>query len=345
MTSAPALSRVSTNIHIDLYLPYDEEEGPPDKILDATVNNNEFLMRENQLFASFIHRHSSQVSSALEEEEGQSSSDKRTGSRQKSSILTMEQKLEVANRELEDTKEDKDKVEATSQSILGRIHALISEANLCASDERKSLFMFKKEVLHYREGDQNSHEVSAEKLLSFYQAKFKERQGLVAKLKMKNSGLKSRINRAKKRLSSKESLGEGLRDIDYEQLKIENRQFVHRLDEYNQDLMRLKVITGRIVAEYNDLKTQLAEISSHTTILSQDSVNKQEVLNRVATDINLVVKDRDKEDQTAQILKVRTLNGVGPTTSQYIDQKREESRLLKEVANLERKLEIARIRK
>ncbi|KAL0246578.1 hypothetical protein GEMRC1_007790 [Eukaryota sp. GEM-RC1] len=349
LMSVPALSRVSTNIHVELYLPYDEEEGIPEKVLDATVNNNEFLMKENQLFASFVHRHSAQVSAALEEEEEYLSTlrnrQEREYQRSKNSVLTMEQKLEVASRELEDTKEDVESVEQQGAIIISKINALLSEAALSASDERKLLFSFKKDVLQTKDDDLNPNrvEICGDKLISFYQQKIKERNTTVEKLKLKNTGLRQKINTVRKRLQTKEISGEGLREIDFEQLKIENRQYMHRLDEYNEDLMNLKVVAGKVVSDYNDFKDLLNDALLQTTLLTKELASRREALQRLASEIAVVVKDRDSVDHTSQVLKVRTFKGSGPSTADYIEQKRQEEALVKEVKNWERKIEIARI--
>ncbi|KAL0224924.1 hypothetical protein RCL1_002836 [Eukaryota sp. TZLM3-RCL] len=349
--SGPALSRVSTNIHVELYLPYDEEEGTAENILDNILNNNEFLMKENQLFASFVHRHSGQVAAALEEEEellsGVRNRQERELHRSKNAVLTMEQKLEVAARELEDIREDKDSVENQGNSIISRIQSIMSELNLCASDERKLLFYFKKEALKVKEDENGnkSPDFSVEKLINFYQNTIKERQNLVEKYKLKNAALRARLTRVKKRNQSKETAGDGLREIDYEQLKIENRQFLHRLEDFNQDLMKLKITTGNVVAQYNELKFKLTDTVDTTTALTKEASSRRELLQKLSTDISAVVKDRDRADNLSQVLAVRTHKGSGPSTRDYIEQKKEEALLLSQVKDLERKIEIAKIKR
>ena len=39
-------------------------------------------------------------------------------------------------------------------------------------------------------------------------------------------------------------MGEILHEVDFQQLKIENTQYLEKIDEKNQDLLRLKLMAG-----------------------------------------------------------------------------------------------------
>ena len=48
-------------------------------------------------------------------------------------------------------------------------------------------------------------------------------------------------------LHQKEDMGEVLHVVDFDQLKIENQQYLHRIEERNTELLRLKAMTGKAV--------------------------------------------------------------------------------------------------
>ena len=52
----------------------------------------------------------------------------------------------------------------------------------------------------------------------------------------------------------KEEMGEVLHEVDFQQLKIENSQYLEKIDERNQDLLRLKLMAGNTLQVLNSYK-------------------------------------------------------------------------------------------
>lgn len=55
-------------------------------------------------------------------------------------------------------------------------------------------------------------------------------------------------------LKQKEEMGEVLHEVDFNQLKIENQQYLEKIDEKNQDLLRLKLMTTNVQQILNTYK-------------------------------------------------------------------------------------------
>jgi hypothetical protein len=49
-------------------------------------------------------------------------------------------------------------------------------------------------------------------------------------------------------------MGEVLHEVDFNQLKIENQQYIEKIDERNQDLLRLKLMAGNTLQVLNSYK-------------------------------------------------------------------------------------------
>jgi Domain of unknown function (DUF4201) len=56
-------------------------------------------------------------------------------------------------------------------------------------------------------------------------------------------------------------MGDALHYIDFHQLQIENKQYVGRIEERNEELLRLKMTTGRTVQALNTFKNGLHRVS------------------------------------------------------------------------------------
>jgi hypothetical protein len=77
--------------------------------------------------------------------------------------------------------------------------------------------------------------------------RLKAKDLMIEKLELKNQHLKSQRASLAKRLSQKEEMSDCLHVVDFDQLKIENQQYLERVDEKNSDLLRVKATTGHSV--------------------------------------------------------------------------------------------------
>lgn len=60
-------------------------------------------------------------------------------------------------------------------------------------------------------------------------------------------GFQVQVRKMEQQLHQKEDMGEVLHVVDFDQLKIENQQYLDRIEERNTELLRLKATTGKAV--------------------------------------------------------------------------------------------------
>ena len=60
-------------------------------------------------------------------------------------------------------------------------------------------------------------------------------------------------------LKQKEELGEVLHAIDFEQLKIENAQYLTKIEDRNTELMKLKIMAGKTLQKWANRKVKKKE--------------------------------------------------------------------------------------
>jgi len=77
---------------------------------------------------------------------------------------------------------------------------------------------------------------------------------LVEKLRLKNSTLRVKKRKLQAQLKQKDEAGEVRHEVDFEQLKIENKQFSERFEEKNQELLKLKLSAGNTMQVLNTFK-------------------------------------------------------------------------------------------
>lgn len=81
----------------------------------------------------------------------------------------------------------------------------------------------------------------------FMEEKLRQKDTVIEKLRLKNSTTKAQIAKMEQQLAHKEEMGEVLHLVDFDQLKIENQQYMEKIEERNNELLRLKLSTSRTV--------------------------------------------------------------------------------------------------
>ena len=74
---------------------------------------------------------------------------------------------------------------------------------------------------------------------SLQTAEAKKEQEVIA-VRLENIKLKNRLKKREQQLKEKEELAEGLHLIDFEQLKIENQTYHEKIEERNEELLKLR---------------------------------------------------------------------------------------------------------
>ncbi|CAI9576941.1 unnamed protein product [Staurois parvus] len=89
------------------------------------------------------------------------------------------------------------------------------------------------------------------------QAKEERKEKEVIQVRLENIKLKNQINHHESTLRSKEELAEGLHLIDFEQLKIENQTYNEKIEERNEELLKLRKKITNTVQVLTHLKEKL----------------------------------------------------------------------------------------
>jgi len=76
-------------------------------------------------------------------------------------------------------------------------------------------------------------------------------------------------------------MGEVLHEVDFNQLKIENQQYIEKIDERNQELLRLKMMSGNTLQVLNAYKKKLSTLTMELDRIKTDITARHELLVRI----------------------------------------------------------------
>jgi len=191
--------------------------------------------------------------------------------------------------------------------------------------------------------DKRTHKLIGEKLERYFNERLKARESLINKLRDRSSGLKRQIARLESQLKQKEEMGETLHEVDFNQLKIENKQYLDKIDEKNIELIVLKRQVGKATQSLNrykdDLQKQLKDL-----IDIQQRIDKQKNLYIHAE--NEMVDANYEQLRAAKVhyhLAEQTENYQVPEVLDYVKKKALLYNLERDCEVWERKVEIASV--
>lgn len=226
------------------------------KLLEETLRSNEVLRAENQMFEKYLKRVEPQISVTsghltsvtttqveISARVGRKRSKSRSSASERSLKLTAEQKCDIAQREIEELREEIERLRDESERILDNYKAVMEEADVRVVEIRKSSYEFERDIVKGSINPRTGN-IMAEKLVRYFEDRLRGREALIEKLRLKNSTLKVQRQKLHMQLKQKEEMGEVLHEVDFQQLKIENSQYLEKIDEKNQELLRLKLMAG-----------------------------------------------------------------------------------------------------
>ncbi|XP_047383091.1 coiled-coil domain-containing protein 113 isoform X2 [Sciurus carolinensis] len=182
--------------------------------------------------------------------------------------LTVEQKLDLVQKELEDMKDELRHMRANAERDLQYHEAIIEEAEIRWTEVQKAVHDFEKDILRTISKKKGSI-LATEKVLKYIEDMNHRRDNLRDKLRLKNISLKVQRKKLLLQLRQKEEVGEALHDVDFQQLKIENAQFLETIEARNQDLIQLKLASGNTLQILNAYKDRAKAEASNKKLRKQ----------------------------------------------------------------------------
>ncbi|XP_006013002.1 coiled-coil domain-containing protein 113 isoform X1 [Latimeria chalumnae] len=254
--------------------------------------------------------------------------------------LTVEQKCDIAQRELEEIKDELDCLKESSERVLDNHKAAIEEAEIRQGEVKKAWYEFERDI-----GKTIVEKLggffTAEKIYRYMQDKIRAKETLTDKLRLKNAALKVQKKKVRMQLRQKEETEEVLHEVDFQQLKIENRQFLEKIDERNRDLLRLKLMAGNTMQVLNSYKKKLQSMTEESMHLTRDISSKQQMIQDIEEETKVVEEERAKAEALNIKLRTQLSDYRVPHVLEYVYKKATHSEMEKCIKSWQRKVEVA----
>ena len=320
---------------------YDVHQEHLESAMEEIQRDVDALSLENQLFERYLIRNVGPDADAQLSEDEKKRQIARQRRHKTPQTLTITQKLEVVSRELEEVTKDRAESKIASEKLIDTLRAVLEETDIRVLELKKDAYEFKRDIVVGAENVRTGRTM-AEKVVRYMEDKLRQRDAMIEKLRLKNATLKTLKSKVEAQLRQKEEMGDVLHYIDFHQLQIENKQYVQKIEERNDELLKLKLTTGLTVQALNNLKTNLNGLMTESDWLSKEIKTRTEQLAKLDEDINQVSTDLSSESRLRKKLAQSNSDSSGmPQILDYVRQKAEMYELEENVKNWERKVEIA----
>ena len=256
-----------------------EERIQLENQLDELLQEIQTLKLENLVFQKFYDKKKAEMVAFDEVEK----KDKSKGNRNKKNIpahLSAEQRYEIASTVNEDLHVEIENSKKKSEKMIDTLKAVLEETEIRIGETKRDAYEFKRDVVVGAENPRTG-KIMAEKVTRYFEDKLKSRDVVIEKLRLKNSTLKSQVYKIETQLGQREEVGDVLHYIDFHQLQIENKQFVAKIEERNEELMVMKHSTGKTIQALNEYKKKLSDQTAEFQALNTEVDDKQLYLEKL----------------------------------------------------------------
>jgi hypothetical protein len=134
-----------------------------------------------------------------------------------------------------------------------------------ASTLEKEFADFKREVAKDAVNSRTGKSIPA-KLIAHFEELEREKEGEVEKVRLKNISHRTTLKKLESTLKKKEELAKGLPLIDFEQLKIENQTLNEKIEDMNEQLLKLRKKTTATVQVLTHIKEKLQFVQQEVAV-------------------------------------------------------------------------------
>lgn len=255
--------------------------------------------------------------------------------------LTAQQKCDVAAVCLDDLKLNADRQRQHCEEELCDIMAALEEVEQRGTELRKTEYDFTREIVQGAVRKPTG-KVQAEVVERYFEERGRTRDLLIEQLRLKDARLKVACAKVAQQRRQREESGEVLHEVDFRQLQIENTQIVEKTKERNTEMLRLKLSAGNLVQVLNDHNKELQRLRAAGVRLQDETRARSALLQRLTEETASVEDQRQGAQQAnAKLRKMIESHRVAPVM-EYVREAAAQHGLGREVATMERKVEVAK---
>ncbi|KAJ3102623.1 Coiled-coil domain-containing protein 96 [Phlyctochytrium planicorne] len=172
------------------------------------------------------------------------------------SVTDQEQRYANCMSALQDLRNEFEMLNSTNQKVVNEYKLRLEERILEAESKATEFVKYKRTVALGAENSRTGKPLPT-KVVDQLEATELRKEADVVAVRLENIKLRNKLRRHEQLLRQKEELADGLHLIDFEQLKIENQTYNEKIEERNEELLKLRKKITNIVQVLTHVKEKL----------------------------------------------------------------------------------------
>ncbi|XP_036366166.1 coiled-coil domain-containing protein 113-like isoform X2 [Octopus sinensis] len=256
--------------------------------------------------------------------------------------LTTNQKCDIAQKTVEKLKTEIKKTADEAEKVVDTYKATSEQYELEQSDLKKERMEFERDIV---KGARNpdTKKTTAERVIRYFEDRFRAKDALIEKFRLKISTQRTQMKKLLLQLKQKEEMGEVLHAVDFNQLKIENQQYMEKIEERNHDLLHLKQEAGKTQQALNSIKRKLQELMTESKKLETEIKIQEDLQAKIDAEFEQVTEQKLQAEKTNENLKEHLSDYQVPAVMDFVTESAKLRELQKMKTTWQRKVEIIKM--
>ncbi|XP_043488932.1 coiled-coil domain-containing protein 113-like [Polistes fuscatus] len=170
--------------------------------------------------------------------------------------ITIPQRMEMMKNEIIEFKKNLLLFEKSNRKEDIKFNAEVEELEVRIRDVKDTRVRFENDIV-IGGIDHLTGKIPAETFIKFIKDWLKNINRSIEKVRLKSATIRLKIRKAKKQLIQREQLGEDLRPVDFERLKIQNEDCKKQINQSGQFLIDVKRVTENLMSLFNSITKEI----------------------------------------------------------------------------------------
>ncbi|KAJ8330091.1 hypothetical protein O5D80_001667 [Batrachochytrium dendrobatidis] len=223
------------------------------------------------------------------------------------SVSDQEQRYANCMSSLNELRTEYNSINIANQKFIGEYKGKLEERLDEVTTKADEFWKYKRSIALDAENSRTGKPLPT-KIVDQLESTERKKENEVVAVRLDNIKLRNKLRRHEQLLRQKEELADGLHLIDFEQLKIENQTYNEKIEERNEELLKLRKKITNVVQVLTHVKEKLQFVQGETVDLKLDlkALDKQVTLRRDSLPISKQNRDSLKNINTT----LRQKNGL-----------------------------------
>ncbi|KAF7265289.1 hypothetical protein GWI33_021281 [Rhynchophorus ferrugineus] len=227
--------------------------------------------------------------------------------------INLSQKTDMVMRAMEENQSNLETFLKKSHATKRNLKSEIDEFAIREAEIKEAIDIFEHNVV-IQGVDKLTQRIPAEKFVRYMEEWLKSAQLQIEKLRLRLATLKVQYKKVSQQLIQRQELGENVHAVDFDQLQIENKHFLEKIEQKNVHLIELKKMNGGANLILSIHKKYLQKQQEDCNKLKAEIEEKNQLVERTEAEYDATELELDqvrrKYDQCKNLKKTYTVPEV-----------------------------------